>query len=505
MQTPRSPTPATNAVNTDVLVLGGGFAGTRCAQRLERLLPRDCTIKLVSSENYFVFQPLLPEVVGASLDPAHVISPLRHMLRRTQVVRGEVSQIELAPAGAEHAGTVTVRADGVAHPVVLTARHIVLALGSVVDVSRIPGMAEQALMMKNVADALALRHAIIHRLECAVLEPDPAERQALLTFVVVGGGFSGIETAAEMHDLVHGAMKFFPTFAAEAKRVVCVHSRERILPELDARLGDYALRLLQKRGIEFRLEERTRAASRDGVYLGNGDFIAARTIVCTIGNAPHPILEGVAAAVEGRLPTTEHLRLQDAERAREVAEQANRAKSEFLSRMSHELRTPLNAILGFAQLLELDLRHPLTDAQRPWVAQIQSAGWHLLEMINDVLDLSRIEAGTMRLQPETLALGPLIAATLALIEGTAERRGIVLTQHIDDGATRVHGDATRVKQILTNLLSNAAKYNHYDGRIHIMSLAPGDDQVEITVTAPALARTGEQIHSRSQHSTRLAR
>ena len=112
MQTPRSPTPATNAVNTDVLVLGGGFAGTRCAQRLERLLPRDCTIKLVSSENYFVFQPLLPEVVGASLDPAHVISPLRHMLRRTQVVRGEVSQIELAPAGAEHAGTVTVRADG---------------------------------------------------------------------------------------------------------------------------------------------------------------------------------------------------------------------------------------------------------------------------------------------------------------------------------------------------------------------------------------------------------
>ncbi len=310
MQTPRSPTPATNAVNTDVLVLGGGFAGTRCAQRLERLLPRDCTIKLVSSENYFVFQPLLPEVVGASLDPAHVISPLRHMLRRTQVVRGEVSQIELAPAGAEHAGTVTVRADGVAHPVVLTARHIVLALGSVVDVSRIPGMAEQALMMKNVADALALRHAIIHRLECAVLEPDPAERQALLTFVVVGGGFSGIETAAEMHDLVHGAMKFFPTLAAEAKRVVCVHSRERILPELDARLGDYALRLLQKRGIEFRLEERTRAASRDGVYLGNGDFIAARTIVCTIGNAPHPILEGVAAAVEGRLPTTEHLRLQ---------------------------------------------------------------------------------------------------------------------------------------------------------------------------------------------------
>ena len=202
---------------------------------------------------------------------------------------------------------------------------------------------------------------------------------------------------------------------------------------------------------------------------------------------------------------TEHLRLQDAERAREVAEQSNRAKSEFLSRMSHELRTPLNAMLGFAQLLELDLRHPLTDAQRPWVAQIQSAGWHLLEMINDVLDLSRIEAGTMRLQPETLALGPLIAATLALIEGTAERRGIVLTQHIDDGATRVHGDATRVKQILTNLLSNAVKYNHDDGRIHIMARARDDDQVEITVTDTGLGMTGEQIESLFQPFNRLGR
>lgn len=300
--------PTTNALHTDVMVLGGGFAGTRCAHRLERLLPRERTITLVSSENYFVFQPLLPEVVGASLDPSHVISPLRHLLRRTRVVRGEVCQVDLAPIGTAGAGSVTIRADGIDEPVVFTAAHLVLALGSVVDVSRIPGMAEQSLLMKNVADALALRHAIIKRLECAVLEPDPAERQALLTFVVVGGGFSGIETAAEMHDLVQGAMKFFPTLATAAKRVVCVHARDRILPELDARLGDYALRLLQKRGIEFRLQEKTRAASREGVYLDSGELIAARTIVCTIGNAPHPILRDLA--VEGRLPADEYLHLQ---------------------------------------------------------------------------------------------------------------------------------------------------------------------------------------------------
>ncbi|MCB2020855.1 MAG: PAS domain S-box protein [Burkholderiaceae bacterium] len=202
---------------------------------------------------------------------------------------------------------------------------------------------------------------------------------------------------------------------------------------------------------------------------------------------------------------TEHLLLQDAERAREVAEQSNRAKSEFLSRMSHELRTPLNAMLGFAQLLELDQRHPLDDAQRPWVAQIQGAGWHLLEMINDVLDLSRIEAGTMRLQPEPLALPPLLATTRAMIEGDAERRGIVVTQHVDDDATRVLGDATRVKQILTNLLSNAVKYNHDGGRIHVMARTRGDDQIEISVTDTGLGMTPEQVESLFQPFNRLGR
>ena len=295
---------------TDVLVLGGGFAGVRAAQRLERLLPRDTVVTLVSAENYFVFQPLLPEVVGASLSPSHVISPLRHLLRRTRVVRGDVVAIELAAPGADHGGVVTVTAEGVDERIAFRARHLVLALGSVVDVRRIPGMAEHALMMKNVADALTRRHAIVTRLERAVLEPDPAERAALLTFVVVGGGFSGVETAAEIFDLVRGARRYFPALAGDPHRVVCVHSRDRILPELDARLGAHALAVLQKRGVEFRLNARTRAASREGVHLDGGELIATRTIVCTIGNAPHPALAAFARPEDGRLPTDEHLHLQ---------------------------------------------------------------------------------------------------------------------------------------------------------------------------------------------------
>ena len=302
---------------TDVLILGGGFAGAGCARRLERLLPKAARITLVSSENYFVFQPLLPEVVGASLSPEHVISPLRHLLRRTEVVRGEVTAIELAANAAEGgaaAGRVTVVAEGGGETAVYAPAHLVLALGSVVDTSRMPGMAEHSLPMKNVADALALRHAIITRLELAVLESDPAERRALLTFAVVGGGFSGVETAAEINDLVRSAARFFPSLHSAPMRVIVIHGRDQILPELDKRLGAHALKVLQERGVEFRLNAMTRAASREGVYLQDGTIVHARTVVCTVGNAPHPMLKAIAPAGSGRLPTDAFLRLQGSER-----------------------------------------------------------------------------------------------------------------------------------------------------------------------------------------------
>jgi PAS domain S-box-containing protein len=202
---------------------------------------------------------------------------------------------------------------------------------------------------------------------------------------------------------------------------------------------------------------------------------------------------------------TEHLKLEEAERAREAAEASNRAKSEFLSRMSHELRTPLNAMLGFAQLLELDTRQPLTPEQRPWVGQIQQAGWHLLEMINDVLDLSRIESGNLRLQPQALQLAPLIDASLAMVARDAQRRGITISQDTGPGSGRVVGDATRVKQIMTNLLSNAVKYNTDGGRIRIASRRLDADTVEITVTDTGIGLTPQQLGELFQPFNRLGR
>ncbi len=202
---------------------------------------------------------------------------------------------------------------------------------------------------------------------------------------------------------------------------------------------------------------------------------------------------------------TEHLRLEEAEHAREAAEASNQAKSEFLSRMSHELRTPLNAMLGFAQLLDIDQRHPLAAAQRPWVAQIQQAGWHLLEMINDVLDLSRIESGNLRLQTATLDLPELVAASVALVAGDAERRGIRLSEDLAEGTASVVGDATRLKQILTNLLSNAVKYNVDNGRVHIASRIASQELVEVSVTDTGLGMTAAQMDELFKPFNRLGR
>jgi PAS domain S-box-containing protein len=202
---------------------------------------------------------------------------------------------------------------------------------------------------------------------------------------------------------------------------------------------------------------------------------------------------------------TEHLRLEEAERAREAAEASNRAKSEFLSRMSHELRTPLNAMLGFAQLLEIDQRHPLAPAQRPWVGQIQQAGWHLLDMINDVLDLSRIESDNLRLQVTTLDLAELVAATVALVSSDALRRDIRISEDLGPGTLGIMGDATRVKQILTNLLSNAVKYNAEGGRIHITSRPAPADMVEISVTDTGMGMTPGQMEELFKPFNRLGR
>ena len=204
---------------------------------------------------------------------------------------------------------------------------------------------------------------------------------------------------------------------------------------------------------------------------------------------------------------TEQLKGEEAEQGRLRAESANRAKSEFLSRMSHELRTPLNAMLGFAQLLNLERSSPIEPRQKAWIAQILKAGWHLLEMINDMLDVSRIEAGMMRLTLAPVALAPLVAHCAAMVAPAAALGDISVTVHLDDSAdaAQVQGDETRIKQVLSNLLSNAVKYNQPGGKVSISSSLAPRHQLQIRVHDTGLGLTSAQQAELFQPFNRLGR
>ncbi|CAM3828928.1 PAS domain S-box protein [Roseateles saccharophilus] len=233
----------------------------------------------------------------------------------------------------------------------------------------------------------------------------------------------------------------------------------------------------------------------------DGSIAHARVLVSLLrgpDGRPHRLV-GVVEDI------TDQLRMEELDRAREAAEAANQAKNDFLSRMSHELRTPMNAILGFTQLMQMDAAEPLAPAQRGRAQQIAQAGWHLLEMINDTLDLSRIEAGSLRLEPAVLELPPLLARALALVQHSATERGLALSQRIDPGAVQLQGDPTRVTQILTNLLSNAVKYNRPGGSISIQASAPEPGWVEVAVRDTGLGLSEAQRAALFQPFNRLGR
>lgn len=279
---PSAPKPL--RIQQEVAVLGGGFAGVYCGQKLASKLkkadlPADSAV-IVSDQNYMVFQPMLAEVAGASISPRHVVNPIRRLCRGMNVLRGQVEHIDvenkevLVDTGKFSAG------------VVIEYNHLVLALGAEIDLSRVPGMPEHAYLMQNVGDAMVLRATIINRIEEANAEYRPEVRARLLTFVVVGGGYSGVETAGEMLDMLHEIAKFYRNVAVEDIRVVLVHSRERILHTLSDELGDYAGRKLIERGLEIFFEERVNAMTATKVYLKSGKMIESSTVVSTVGTAP---------------------------------------------------------------------------------------------------------------------------------------------------------------------------------------------------------------------------
>ena len=295
-----------------IVILGGGFAGVYTARGLEKALGRrnDYEITLVNKENYFVFQPMLPEVISGTIGMLDTVSPIRRLLPRTQLHVRDVESVDLANK------TVTTSPGFKPRSHVINYDYLVIALGNVTDFRDLRGLPEHAMPFKNLADALHLRNHVIRALEEAAIEEEDADlRRQLLTFVVAGGGFSGVEVVAELNDFVREVARNYPSIDPREIRVALLHSQERILPEVSEKLALFAQRLLEKRGVELRLKTRLEAATGEEAVLVGGEKIMTRTLVSTVPSSPHPIIEGLdlPKGKNGRLITSEFLEVQGAE------------------------------------------------------------------------------------------------------------------------------------------------------------------------------------------------
>ncbi len=271
---------------TRIVIIGGGFAGTATALGLEKRYRRDPSVEitLIDSENYFTFTPLLAGVPSGSVQPNHIVFPLRALLTRTRVKQADVKRVDLQQriVIAAHCGACGDES--------LPFDQLVLASGSVPNSFGLPGVAEHALTIKSLGDATALHAQVIDKLEHADLQGDPAARRQLLTFVVAGGGFAGVETLAELNDFVRDARRYYPNVSQDDVRMVLIHSGDRILPEVSESLSAYALKKLRARGVEVLLETRVLGSSSSSVRLSSGEELPAGTFVWAAGTAPNPLL-----------------------------------------------------------------------------------------------------------------------------------------------------------------------------------------------------------------------
>ncbi|MBD5656834.1 MAG: NAD(P)/FAD-dependent oxidoreductase [Candidatus Eremiobacteraeota bacterium] len=274
-----------------ILILGGGFGGLTTARKLEQLLkPAEAEITLVSRENFSLFTPMLPEVGSGNLETRHVVTPLRAQLRRTSFVLADVRHIDLA------AKTVDVEHTLRSTTTTLGYEHLIFALGGVTSTFGLPGIAERSFPYKTLEDADRLRNHIIGMLELADVTTDPIERKRLLTFVFVGGGFTGVEAAGEMADFFHSTVRFYPSIGTKDIEVALVEGGKKLLPDLQAGMGEYSAKALSRRGVRVMLETLVAGADEHGLRLKDGTSIETRTIVWSAGVKPSPVVADLPIA-----------------------------------------------------------------------------------------------------------------------------------------------------------------------------------------------------------------
>src|SRR5215510_5341413 len=300
------PPPPPREVKTRIVILGGGFAGVTTADTLEHLFGADpsVSITLVSDTNALLFTPMLAEVAGSSVEATHITSPLRTSLRRTTVIRNKAVAVDLQNRCVQLASDLPLSTqtahsgheDG--HTVHFD--HLVLALGAISNYLGLENVKATAFDFKSLGDAIRIRNHVIDLFERADNEPPSPARQAMLTFVVTGGGFAGAELAGALNDFARGMLAYYPNIASEEVRVILVHSRDRILPELSEELAAYALERMAARGVSFKLNVRVADARPGAVLLSNTEEICTETLVWTAGTTPHPLVQALPVGRDKR-------------------------------------------------------------------------------------------------------------------------------------------------------------------------------------------------------------
>jgi len=289
---------------TQIIILGGGFGGVYAAMHLEKQLAHEpnVDITLVNRENFFLFTPMLHEVAASDLDITHIVNPIRKLLHRTNFFEGDVEYIDLPN-----------KCVGVAHGYephthALPYDHLVLALGSITNFFNLPGLEDRALTMKSLGDAIQIRNRMIANLEEACSECSVQGRAPLLSVVVAGGGFAGVETIAGINDFLRESVEFYPNLSEDLLRIVLVHPGEVILPELGSKLGAYAQKKLTQRGVDIRTNTRVTGVTERGVTLSDGSTIPSCTVIWTAGTSPNPLLAPLPCTKErGRVVVNEYM------------------------------------------------------------------------------------------------------------------------------------------------------------------------------------------------------
>jgi NADH dehydrogenase len=278
-----------------IVIVGGGFGGAYCAQALERRLRRDeAEVVLLDRQNYFIFYPLLVEAGTGSLEPRHAVVSIRSFLSRTRFIMGTVDRVDPTARRVHYTlpdGETTQEIDY---------DHLVLTPGSVTRPPEVPGLAEHGFEMKSLDDAVTMRDRAIRQLEQADVVDDPALKERLLHFVVVGANFTGVEVAGELHVFLRRATKRYSNLRSDDITVTVVELGDRILPALDPELADYAAEHLRRRGVRIELGRSVRRVEAGRAVLDDGRELATDTVYWCAGIAPSPLLANAGVPTDER-------------------------------------------------------------------------------------------------------------------------------------------------------------------------------------------------------------